>query len=530
MKKKVSVCLSVVLFLSVIFSMSGIKVHDENLLSAELAASCFFKYEGEGKEEVVYSSYIKGLSGENEFILVESKDNAYAIFAKDTMELIEYSSKGQSPYKNSSAENNFYAGPGNYFKQEKNGIVNVHTKQVLTESNRLAIANKVTEKLKETTVVEENREISNIVSGDLTDLLPAEETVDLMSPGITGGGTVAPDEYSVVQRKLIPNYQYFLSELRHGVNTQAECTVVATQILLGYHNWANDGRIIENNGTNYFLERQEGNLDYLIPYNKAATSTTSEVDANDGITTFYEFLLDKINLKLEISGTNILNFMGEPLIYAKEVMSDYLTEKNISYNISQSLLGKTVIENAIDSGNPAMACINFFDIYGSSELHSVVVYGYQTFRINGTSVDGYIAHFGWDDFANGSDAYKWFNSSWLISNLTLSINHNHDFIQPTYDDEIVGSHVLECTICGVRKPTEHHDYSLYCNKNIENDSFDQHTLKCGCGYYIVQPHYYRYETCNSAVQHYCVCMCGKSYYENHFYKHGDYCWYCGYIP
>lgn len=523
MKKKVSVCLSVIMLLSVIFCMSGTKIYDEKLFKAELATSKFFEYEGEGKEKVVYSSYLKGLSGENEFILVESKDNAYAIFTKDTMELIEYSSKEPSPYKNSSSSKNYYAGPGNYFKQERNGITNVHTKQVLTESNRLAIASKVTEKLNVKAVVKESAE-TTVVGEDLTqeniteiapienisELPPVGESAELMSPGITGGGNVNVNQYAVVQKKLIPNYKYFVLCSDHGENQEDECATVATQIMLGYHNWASYGKIITN--TAYLRNCSDEN--YYKPYHEDVINTTDE---------FYQYLKNIIDLDWEWFFQK-----GELLFIVKQQIENYFVdnEVDVDADLQYSLFfEQNLITPEIDAGRPVMAGINYFSATGAESKHILMVYGYQTFLINGTNVSGYIAHFGW----GSSDTHKWFNSSWLIDCITMNIDHNHSFHLP--NNNLGNGHILECD-CGVRKATNEHLYSSSVKTplkyNIENGSNYQHTIFCGCEDYKIAEHIYRHESIN-AREHKNICnFCEYEEYDNHFFKNNSRCWYCSY--
>ena len=45
----------------------------------------------------------------------------------------------------------------------------------------------------------------------------------------------------------IPNYRYFLLEPEHGENETGTCGAVAAQLMLSYHNYYSDRRIIADN-------------------------------------------------------------------------------------------------------------------------------------------------------------------------------------------------------------------------------------------------------------------------------------------
>ena len=166
MKKKVSVCLSVIMLLSVIFCMSGTKIYDKTLLFAEQVAAKFFRYENENNKRHIYSKYIKGVDGASDYILVEQQGKGYAIFSKEDMQLIEYSDECVSPYSNAKEEL-YFAGPGNYYKSVNDKMTNINTGVVIEESDLTAIATGLKEKvaLVKTDVVEKETELQVLDNG-----------------------------------------------------------------------------------------------------------------------------------------------------------------------------------------------------------------------------------------------------------------------------------------------------------------------------------------------------------------------------
>ena len=63
-----------------------------------------------GKRAVSLCEYAYSLDGSADFIYVEFAQGGYVIFAKDTMEMIEYSLVGVSPFGEFDGER-YYAGP-----------------------------------------------------------------------------------------------------------------------------------------------------------------------------------------------------------------------------------------------------------------------------------------------------------------------------------------------------------------------------------------------------------------------------------
>ena len=118
---------------------------DEILLNAEEITAKLLSVGLNEDESVGYinTSYIKGLNEETDYILAECETGGYAIFEKDTYELIEYSPIGQSPYHAINKSESYYAGPVNYFKKSNDGFENLNTKETISKTEGALIASNI---------------------------------------------------------------------------------------------------------------------------------------------------------------------------------------------------------------------------------------------------------------------------------------------------------------------------------------------------------------------------------------------------
>ena len=136
---------------------SGVEI-DPVLATAEEAAKKLFVM-GEQKNELiienpnkengayVYANYLQGLDGNEDYIIAQRDCGGYAIFEKESMEIIEYSSLGNSPYSNIKKEDTYYAGPINYYKKEKGEVKNIHTGKSIKKEKLSEVAKKIKDNL-----------------------------------------------------------------------------------------------------------------------------------------------------------------------------------------------------------------------------------------------------------------------------------------------------------------------------------------------------------------------------------------------
>lgn len=198
-----------------------------------------------------FSKYIYNLDDSADYIYVAFEDGGYAIFARDTMELMEYSLQGALPYSNSTAQE-YYAGPANYLQKRDSKFVSMKTGQVIAISREEAVAfsqqtrssiQSKTEYRSDFAFEKENLE------GELNSFLNANTNTKNNSTGDDPpsiGATVIPAPMSL-SATLIPNYRYFIVNPMQGVRIIDDtCGPIAAQLLLGYHNYYSDRRIIED--------------------------------------------------------------------------------------------------------------------------------------------------------------------------------------------------------------------------------------------------------------------------------------------
>lgn len=493
-RKFLSVFLGIILLSISLFFASGTNIYDEKLSFATKIAAKYFGYDDKDGMRHLYSNYIKGVGGEEDFILITVQQGGYMLLTSDTFELVEYSEYGNSPYSDYNLSDSYYAGPGNYFAQTKLGLANINTKKVLSEDERKILSSVVKDKITEINKSQKKQE--NELAVENNEISPFLET----TPGNTGNAIYDIDDYFVVSRRYIPNYQYFLAQPDHGYNNDNSCTTVATQLLLGYHDWASDGRLITDGKFSNISPTATN------PYDSNAISTT---DA------FYEYLKPKTKFSVLEGGTTHTVKNGINTYIAEHAPSLASGIDCNYYFVSEDIL----IQAEIMLGNPCLAGIYSY-IEGKQGMHMVVVYGYQVFNVNNVETMGYIAHFGWKN-NNGEQYYNvWFNKSWVIDYLYLHVNtHEH---QDIYLDNNA-QHVLKCTICDRLT----HDNDHNGSRSFSLDA-NYHKKICSCGYVVEEKgrHNFQYVP-YSAIYHEKICSdCGKRILEEHTRK-SKYCFYCG---
>ncbi len=241
----------------------------------------------------------------------------------------------------------------------------------------------------------------------------------------------------------IENANYFITNPLHGKNdgtdnSEGTCTTVAVQMLMGYHNYYTDRRLIpatDENGEP-FLTADYGNLaqhpdidthisvdnDYL---GRGSTGTHDN---------FYRKLLDfnfisavpgvGQNYESVLKGTN--KFVQK---YAASIAQNVTVDNWGSFS-------NTSVRAELDNGNPIIVGCAGFD---EMKFHVMVAYGYATYE----GEEGYIVHKGYY-----SDETKcWIPRRLLVFMAKVAVDHTHDFVcsnRYVNDDyrEVV------CSVCG----------------------------------------------------------------------------------
>ena len=513
-KSILAIVLSIIMLSTYIMALGGSSLYDEELFLAKDITTMILDAE-EGR---VYASFLKGLNGDEDFILAYTNDGGYAVFSREDMQLLEYSKSG-NPYAGINNNLSYYAGPTNYYEKNNSTFSDVMRGDALTALQATEIGNQLAIK------IEENRLDKFIEIED------EELTLDVINPGNeiqsgpTGSNPVDVNAYKKHDINYIADKDYFLSKPIIPYNGYGTCTTIATQLLLGFNNWAMDGRLIRNHD---FLYGRNGDnkSDHLeTPLHQHTISTTDE---------FYLYLLEVIDpygYSAEINRNkyvyNGTDKEGASLQDAYDGIEYYLNtcvEETVVFTINMDieLNGTTAyytIKNEIDSDRPSLMSLEYFNEKGEEKHHAVVAYGYQTF-IFYEDIDGIICHYGWGD----DKVEVWVNKNWINGCLTFETTHEHD------DTIIVDDgHILQCSICNRRKPTSQHDFSEYICKN--NDDL-YHYLKCSCGFELKESHGFLTYTIkkNPYLGHVITCPrgCGYKKEEGHdLSKYRDCCRLCG---
>ena len=490
-----ALCAMMFFGMSLIFG--GAVIVDEKLALAESRALQIFALDETDIGGEVKACYLQGLDGEEDYILVEREPAGYAIFYEKNFEIIEYSHNGRSPFDQMRKSDRVYGGPANYYKKDDNTLV-----QMITgETCPIEQAKQTAEQIKE--IISPAKET---FSG--TDQISDSNIEN--SPGPTGEDPVDPNKYKIVNRKFISDYQYFISDPYHAQNIDGTCVTIAVQLLLGYHNWSKDGRLITN--PEHLAGRTGDNPNLNIPYHIDTISTTDE---------FYKILLGYIDP--ERDGASLNDAVRGIRSYLSE-HSDISCRSETSVVYPKNESAMTGIKEQINQDRPSIVTINTYEpLEEGYEIigHAVVAYGYQTFRINGQDIEGLIVHYGWQS----NSRCVWVNGSWVKRYIYLVSSHQHN-------DLTIGgrNHVFRCQTCNRIQAGPDHIYnrhqSILAGEAVK-DAWRYHYSFCDCGYQALKEHVYEYELRNRSVHLKRCKQCYQEELEAHFDKGRSYCFYCG---
>lgn len=273
--------------------------------------------------------------------------------------------------------------------------------------------------------------------------------------------------YTITNEHYIPNFNYFWLNPLHADNSTNDnpggtCTTVAMQMLLGYHNYYSDRRLIPEFGEDgqRFLSVNFGDInDHPLIRNKEESNLgLGSIGTEDGV--FYE-IFDNTWIS-DMYGGQAVGLVKDGAIrfvrkYAPSI------QKNVS--IVSGLFSDSEAKAEIDAGRPII--LGFFPIgTGANGFHVVPAYGYAT--LNG--VEGYIVHYGW----GVDDRYIWVPSSWFGFKIKMQVDHEHNLIDSGIN--VKDTHrKLICSTCGYETVenlytlNSAHDTITYINFPVEGE-------------------------------------------------------------
>lgn len=242
--------------------------------------------------------------------------------------------------------------------------------------------------------------------------------------------------------QFIKNSAYFLKNPKHAANKKSDnvggtCTTVAMQLLMGYHNYYSDRRIIPEIGVNgkRFLCENYGNLDYSPAMNGDGDKTglgIAEFGTEDAF--FYE--LFDLTTWAEFPG------LGQNLPAVKNAANDFMVKHSPEIRDSVSIKFSTFSYDdaiyEINVGRPII--LGYEPVFSSGpSFHVVVAYGYAS--LNG--VKGFIVHQGY----YGDKTQIWVPESWFGYQVRMEVSHRHNFTYST-DNDYPGYITTTCRECG----------------------------------------------------------------------------------
>lgn len=250
----------------------------------------------------------------------------------------------------------------------------------------------------------------------------------------------------------IPNYRYFLLEPNHGQNSTGTCGAVAAQLLLSYHNYYSDRRIIANNyliGDDLNPESNPNlcNDPMLMTSDTLGTRGYYE-DGHDDTNSYFHYIVE--NIPPSATTTQVKNGIDN-VLSERNAEIDETIEYTIISNFKSAIgyADPMGISAEIGKGNPVILLMQ--ESMGGSD-HYVIAYGCNNYTYPGSTASyfGYITHFGWKTSANGTNYLNiWVNASWCYSYISLNIEHTHNYYE---DGAISGTNRTEykCSTCGHR--------------------------------------------------------------------------------
>ncbi len=246
--------------------------------------------------------------------------------------------------------------------------------------------------------------------------------------------------------KYIENKNYFLHNPKHAQNNTTDnplgtCTTVAVQMMIGYHNYFTDRRLLPKiKDGEQFLDDDFGNLNFH-PYfnrNKTLDQGCEKIGTLDSV---YRKIIEKNAFSDNaIIGQTIFCVAAGAHLF----IQDY---SPIAHSVlfESRTFSKSKAHKDIDDGNPIVLV---FSPIGSNadSFHVVTAYGYATLG----EEDGFIVHYGWGDV----NTHVWVPSSHIGFQIRMSVNHEHNFMTTT-EYVINSGHVYgikKCTICDYKCP------------------------------------------------------------------------------
>lgn len=224
----------------------------------------------------------------------------------------------------------------------------------------------------------------------------------------------------------IPNSNYFIANPYHHSNVGGEsphgvCSTVALQLLLGYHTYYTDRKLIpKSSGEKQFLDPMFGDLS-CNPFIYKGDNDNDQGSVALGLK---DAVFDEIVNLSTLSDVGLDQVLSCAVDGANRFLSKY-TETDSPISLEFALgVNKDVIVSEINAGRPVVLGMAGKTSEGEWDFHVVTIYGYATY--NGEF--GYIGHWGW---GFGSEQ-MWGPERWFAFQVTMNVEHQHNFVVSQY--------------------------------------------------------------------------------------------------
>ena len=238
----------------------------------------------------------------------------------------------------------------------------------------------------------------------------------------------------------IENANYFLANPKHhendkSDNSQGTCTTVALQILVGYHNYYSDRRLIpEVNAKGMrLLEDNYGILNEhpIIDSNTWPKFGRDSIGTSDNV---YERIFEE-------TFWGSFPGLGQAIGSVTTATKNFLNEDSAldNWTLESGTYKQEEVKAELNAGRPVVVG---FKVLGDHTSHVIVAYGYATY--NGELC--YIAHYGWES----GTVQMLVPESWLGYQVTMKVDHTHTFrdMGQTYRSGTHAYRAMECEDCG----------------------------------------------------------------------------------
>lgn len=244
--------------------------------------------------------------------------------------------------------------------------------------------------------------------------------------------------------KYISNSRYFLLNPKHHSNTSLDsklgvCTTVALQMLLGYHNYYSDRRLIpaQTSDGKQFLCDDYGNFEYYPEF--CDLNKTNSGWGKDNLGT-EDSVFDEIIALTPLEEVGLDQMLNLATKGAKKFIEEYSAE-GVNASLDFGLYNQNVVVSELEVNRPVVLGMSG-QSDGKPSYHVVVAYGYATYQ----GEFGYIVHWGHE----GDKTQMWAPAKWFSYMVPMNVEHSHSWEDQQENVDNV-YRVFECSQCACRK-------------------------------------------------------------------------------